>query len=368
MRPASESCCGWPARASPSAPVEVLQDLYLEVRRGEFVALVGPSGCGKTTLLNLCSGWLRPQRGQRPSARAACAWSSSRTASSPGSRWARTSAWACGTWPTTRSAQRRARALLALVGLQGFEDHYPHQLSGGMRQRVELARALAGDTDLLLMDEPFSSLDYLTRLRMRGELARLLREQPRTVVLVTHDIEEAAQLADRVLVLIGAAGPHPRRGSPRRRRGRATPREPRSCRPCTASWPSWAWRASPAEPVGAAAGRSLRDALAAPCAWAWAPSRSCRAGPAAREALAAAAEGLRGTAARETLAVGFLPVTCHLTCPVTDYASKTSRRTRFESQRFTDFPTVVETVKSGRLDATFMIAPLAMKLREQGSR
>ena len=180
--------------------VKVLDDLSLEVRAGEFVALVGPSGCGKTTLLNVCSGWLPPSSGvvHRP-ARLRMVFQQD------------------GLFPwltvdenirlglrhVTDAAERtrRADALLTLIGLTGFEQVYPHQLSGGMRQRVELARALGGETPLLLMDEPFSSLDYLTRLKMRKELARILDEQPRTVMLVTHDIEEAAQLADRVLVL-----------------------------------------------------------------------------------------------------------------------------------------------------------------------
>jgi NitT/TauT family transport system ATP-binding protein len=95
----------------------------------------------------------------------------------------------------------RIDAVLARMGLADFAGLFPKQLSGGMRQRVELARALVGDTDILLLDEPFSSLDYLTRLRMRNELARMLDRLPRTVVLVTHDIEESAQLADRIIVL-----------------------------------------------------------------------------------------------------------------------------------------------------------------------
>jgi len=180
--------------------VQVLDGIDLEVRDGEFVALVGPSGCGKTTLLNLCSGWLTPSSGRvdRPAAQRMVfqqdglfPWLTVEENIALGVRRAGGGA----------EQRHRVQALLALIGLNGFARHYPHQLSGGMRQRAELARALGGETPLLLMDEPFSSLDYLARMRMRLELARILREQPRTVVLVTHDIEEAAQLADRVLVL-----------------------------------------------------------------------------------------------------------------------------------------------------------------------
>jgi len=179
---------------------EVLHELSLDVRHGEFVALVGPSGCGKTTLLSLCSGWIHPSTGrvERPDRLRMVfqqdglfPWLTVGENIHLGLRHLSDDA----------ERRRRGHALLELIGLQAFEGHYPHQLSVVMRQRVELARALGGDTDLLLLDEPFSSLDYLSRLKMRGELARLLSEQPRTVVLVTHDIEEAAQLADRVLVL-----------------------------------------------------------------------------------------------------------------------------------------------------------------------
>ena len=180
--------------------VEVLKDFTLDINLGEFVAIVGPSGCGKTTLLNLLAGFDRPDKGR--------VWSTGRV---------RMVYQQDGLFPWHTVAEnigmglrhvkdeaargRELKEMLALIGLEGFEDSYPHQLSGGMRQRVELARALAGDTDTLLLDEPFSSLDYLKRLRLRRELVRLLGERPRTVVLVTHDIEEAAQLADRVVVL-----------------------------------------------------------------------------------------------------------------------------------------------------------------------
>lgn len=207
------------AVAKSFGAVEVLRDFSLEIERGEFVAIVGPSGCGKTTLLNLFSNFEQPSSGRViTSGHARMVYQQGGLF--PWQTVAENIRLALRHIKDAAEQQRQLREMLDLIELDGFSDHYPHQLSGGMRQRVELARALAGETDTLLMDEPFSSLDYLTRLRLRQEFARLLAERPRTVVLVTHDIEEAAQLADRVVVLserparirceLGIALPRPR--------------------------------------------------------------------------------------------------------------------------------------------------------------
>ena len=180
--------------------VSVLNDLNLVVNPGEVVMLVGPSGCGKTTILNLLSGHIQPVSGniQREGIIRTVyqhdglfPWLTVQENISMGLR----------DIEDESKRNLELKELIELIHLEGFENHYPHQLSGGMRQRVELARVLSGNSDILLMDEPFSALDYQTRLRMRRELVRLLEKIPRTVVFVTHDIEEAAQLADRVLVL-----------------------------------------------------------------------------------------------------------------------------------------------------------------------
>lgn len=180
--------------------IVVFRGLSLAIDPGEFVAVVGPSGCGKTTLLNLFSQFIKPSSGTVESIGrvrmvyqldSLFPWQTVSENIALGLRHIKDLA----------QRQQDLDEMLQLIDLKDFADHFPHQISGGMRQKVELARALVGDTDILLLDEPFSSLDYLTRLRMRSELSRLLERCPRTVVLVTHDIEEAAQLADRIVVL-----------------------------------------------------------------------------------------------------------------------------------------------------------------------
>ena len=188
--------------------LKVLEDIKLAVAPGEFVSLVGPSGCGKTTLLRIVAGLEGSDRGE--------IHIDGRRVSRPGiDRGFVFQADALLPWRTvlgnasigleingTRGAEARSRtqALLRLVGLRGFEAYYPRQLSGGMRQRVNLARALAVDPEVLLMDEPFSALDAQTREIMQTELTRIWSSGRKTVLFITHQIDEAVYLSDRVVV------------------------------------------------------------------------------------------------------------------------------------------------------------------------
>src|SRR5262245_14033580 len=193
--------------------VHVLDDLSLEVCPGEFVCIVGPSGCGKSTLLNILGGFLHATRGQvlvqgepvtGPDRRRIFVFQES--AVFPWLNVWDNVGFGLGNLP----GQQRAAVIqhyIEMVGLVGFEKAHPRELSGGMRQRVELARALAANPEILYMDEPFGSLDYLTRLKMRRDLIAIWQAERKPVVSVTHDIDEAVQLADRVVVL----GPRPAR-------------------------------------------------------------------------------------------------------------------------------------------------------------
>jgi ABC-type nitrate/sulfonate/bicarbonate transport system ATPase subunit len=185
----------------------VLQDISLEIADGETVAIVGPSGCGKSTLMSIVSGFQRPDAGSvqvdgleqyRPNSRGILI-------SQSGSVFPWLTVQQNLMFGLTGRAEGEKRALAdhyaEMVGLKGFESNYPHELSGGMLKRAELARALVVKPEILYMDEPFSALDALLHLRMRHELLRILEQERHTVLLITHDVEEAIHLADRVLVL-----------------------------------------------------------------------------------------------------------------------------------------------------------------------
>ena len=186
--------------------VLALSDISLEVQPGEFVCLVGASGCGKTTLLNLVAGLDRPAAGKlQVHGRKALLFQEAAlfpwlTASGNVELALRLA----GVPRSERKAE--ARRLLRMVRLQGFADKRPHELSGGMRQRVALARAFAQKADILLMDEPFGSLDAMTRDLLHDELERLWTDAGFTVLFVTHDVREAVRLGDRVVVLTSRPG------------------------------------------------------------------------------------------------------------------------------------------------------------------
>jgi len=192
----------------------VLKEVSFAVEKGEFAAIVGPSGCGKSTLLRMLAGLERPDAGQ--------VLVDGRPVAGPGPErmmifqehalypW-RTVAENAGFGLELAGVSRRERdakvkAVLNQVGLSGFEGYYPHQLSGGMKQRASIARALVMDPDLLLLDEPYGALDAMTRLTMQNELLRLWQGSGKTVLLITHDIDEALYLADRVFVMTARPG------------------------------------------------------------------------------------------------------------------------------------------------------------------
>ena len=212
--------------------VDVLENIDLEARVGEFVCILGPSGCGKSTLLNIVGGFLRQTSGE-------VAIDGEPVTGPDPRRIFVFQERGVFPWLTVEgnigfglfklSKEEKARRIahyVKLVGLTGFEQAYPQELSGGMKQRLEVARALAVNPDMLFLDEPFGALDSITRLIMRGELLRIWEAERKTILFVTHDIEESVQLADRVIVMSARPArirriveidmPHPRDLSSRR--------------------------------------------------------------------------------------------------------------------------------------------------------
>ena len=195
--------------AAGGHPVPVLDRLTFEIKTNEAVAFIGPSGCGKTTQLKLIAGLMNPTSGEvrvdgeLPAQACMRGWLSMLFQTPVLLPWmtVQRNVELPGRIARSTEAVKRAAERIKQVGLDGFQQAYPNQLSGGMRARVALARALTVEPKILLMDEPFASLDALTRQHMHTELFRVLELEPAAIVLVTHDIEEAVLLSDRVFVL-----------------------------------------------------------------------------------------------------------------------------------------------------------------------
>lgn len=188
---------------------EALRDITFTIEEGQFISIVGPSGCGKSTLLSLISGVIQPTKGevllygeqvQEPSKRVGYMlqhdhlfeWRNVLNNLLVGAEVRKMD---------RKKARQKAMELLERYGLGGFAEYSPNQLSGGMKQRVNLIRTLVTEPDILLLDEPFSALDYQTRLTLQDEVSSIIRDQGKTAILVTHDISEAIAMADRVLVM-----------------------------------------------------------------------------------------------------------------------------------------------------------------------
>jgi NitT/TauT family transport system ATP-binding protein len=190
-------------------PTITLQDISLQVRDGEFLCILGPSGCGKSTLLELLAGlqlptegeiWLDDEKIKGPTRSSGVVFQDASLYP-----W-RTISQNVGLGLELGGMKKTERQALIdkylnMVGLQGFGSKYPHHLSGGMRQRAGIARALVNSPNILLMDEPFGAVDHLTRLQLQQDLLRIWQEEKKTVVFVTHDVSEAVFLADRVVLL-----------------------------------------------------------------------------------------------------------------------------------------------------------------------
>jgi len=189
--------------------VRVLDDLSFDINPRDFVSIIGPSGCGKTTIFNIIAGLVEPDAGtltyhgeEIESLRGRVGYMMQKDLLFPWRTVLGNVLLGLETRGVDRmAAEEKARDYLKSFGLGGFEKAYPHELSGGMKQRVEVARALAVNPDTLYLDEPFGALDSITRIQMRSELLRIWEAEKKTILFVTHDIEESVQLADRVVVM-----------------------------------------------------------------------------------------------------------------------------------------------------------------------